>query len=273
MTDPAQDQPSGLLMEFILGLLAPLLMAGSITDMHLARLAAQEAVAAYKARGQGELMTIGQILAFALTALDNLRLSMAPDLSLSMKLKLRGNANALNRAARDNSETLERARRETSPLEPSLAEQAAMAIWDETETEPAETSGPAEIPAPEHEAEATPAVQPVTMPDAPASTDQQNRLHWSRAMRTEAARLQAGTEHVPPAQRKANLLWVDVLTGVANDLTQGRCPTAGVGMSKSELLRTTLMAGDPGFPGHLATGIRSSAAIARKHTQQTAKRI
>ena len=60
-------------------------------------------------------MTIGQILAFALTALDNLRLSMAPDLSLSMKLKLRGNANALNRCARDNSKLLEKARRDSTP--------------------------------------------------------------------------------------------------------------------------------------------------------------
>ncbi|MDB5400232.1 MAG: hypothetical protein JWQ55_2250, partial [Rhodopila sp.] len=88
MTEPT---PSPL-MEFILTLLTPFLMTGGITDIHLARLAANEAIAAYTGETPTQLITIGQILAFALTALDNLRLSLPPDLSLSMKLKLRGNA-------------------------------------------------------------------------------------------------------------------------------------------------------------------------------------
>jgi len=42
---------------------------------------------------------IAQIIAFGMAAMDNLRLSMAPDLSLSMVARLRAGANALNRSA------------------------------------------------------------------------------------------------------------------------------------------------------------------------------
>src|SRR5208282_2056563 len=93
---PRHRHPSYLLMEYILAVLAPLLIAGSISDLRLARLAAMEAIAAYKARGEEELMTIAQIAGFAIAALDNLRLSAAPELSVSLKLKLRGNAAALS---------------------------------------------------------------------------------------------------------------------------------------------------------------------------------
>jgi hypothetical protein len=87
-----ETPPPNLLMEFILSLLTPFLMTGGITDIDLARRATAETIAAYKVTGQDQLVTIAQIIAFALTSLDNLRLSLPQDLSLSMKLKLRGNA-------------------------------------------------------------------------------------------------------------------------------------------------------------------------------------
>jgi len=107
--------PSGLLMECLLSLIAPLLMAGCTGDIGLARLAAIEVLAAYQARSQGQLVTAAQIVAFALAALDNLRLSAAADLSLSMKLRLRGGANALNRSAQQNSRALDQARCDDLP--------------------------------------------------------------------------------------------------------------------------------------------------------------
>ena len=244
MTPPSTEPARSHLMDFIIAFLAPLLTAGSVTDGHFARLAAQEAIDAYKARGQNELVTIAQIVAFALAALDTLRLSMPAELSLSMKLKLRGNANALNRAARDNTRTLEKTRRATLPWQASLAEQAAMAGW-EAEAAP---SGRPEIQ-PEI-TQATPAPAPV----AATSAQHQNQLHWAGAMKAVAARLQASAAIVAPAQRKANILWIEALTGVASDLTMGKGPIATPGMSKAELLRSTLMAGGSGFPEHLSRG-------------------
>jgi hypothetical protein len=289
MTDTtASAPPPNHLLEYILGVLAPFLMAGSITDIHFARLAATEAIAAYKADGQAELVTIGRILAFALTALDNLRLSVAPDLSLSMKLKLRGNASALDRSARSNTRMLADTRRQLTPPDPSIAEQAAMTAWDamatwdtpESNHDPESnhnsdsTPYPKSIltPVPDHDAPPTSSdPQPITQRPgaAPAfqaatTTEQQDRLIWANAMNTEAARLQATFATTRPAQQKANRLWVDVLTGVARDLTGGKAPTAPQDpsgpqdptgpqkMTRSELMRTTLLTGGATFPAHLS---------------------
>ena len=247
MTEPAPGLPTGHLMDFILGILAPLLMVGSITDLQCARLAAAEAIAAYNTTGPNQLITAGQIVAFALTALDNLRLSTAPDLSLSMKLKLRGNANALNRSAATNTKLLEKAQREPPPPEPTIAERVAMAEWEDTEPKPGTAADPAATQPAGHQAEPTPA----TPAPAPATTSQQNSLLWAKAMKARAERLRAGAAHVPPAERKANLLWADVLTEVATDLLLGKSPVASPGTTRSELMRTTLMASGTTFPPHL----------------------
>ena len=140
-----------------------------------------------------------------------------------MKLKLRGNANALNRSACDAAKLLEQ------PL--------AAPEWDAEETIPGPVS-------PE------PVFEPEPIPPT-ASLEQQNSLHWANAMKSEAARLQAIAAHVPPAQRKTNRLWVDVLNQVASDLTLGKVPAAPPGTTKSELFRSTLLAGGANFPAHL----------------------
>jgi hypothetical protein len=120
-TEPRTD----LLLEFLLASLAPLLMVGGIADFPSARRAARQAIDAYNASSQVELVTIAQTLGFALTALDDLRLSLAANLPLTMKLRLRGNAIALGRSSRHSSETLEKFRRTAARSGPSLAEQAA----------------------------------------------------------------------------------------------------------------------------------------------------
>jgi hypothetical protein len=98
MIEP-MTETTGFMLGFVLSLLAPFLAAGSITDPALIRLAAAETIAAYNAPSPDRLIAIAQTVAFALTSVDNLRLSLPAGLSLSMKLKLRGNANALQRSA------------------------------------------------------------------------------------------------------------------------------------------------------------------------------
>jgi hypothetical protein len=200
------------LMEILPGLLAPLLMNGTVTDPARAHRAAEQAIAQYQPGTQGELVTISQIVAFALSAIDNLRLSMPDEVSLTMKLRLRGNANALNRASLQAVQALDKARAGADP------------IW----AEPCETA-------------------PIEPPEPVAATppsEQQNSHHWANAMTTVAAELQARAAQVPPAQRKSDELWVEVLASVAGELRQ---PTP----SKADLFRTTLMAGGGGFPAHL----------------------
>lgn len=214
MTDPA-DNP---LLDFLLAVLASV-MAPALDDLALARRAAQQAIQAYQPQGTYELIATGQILAFAMTALEALRLAAPQDLSPSMKLKLRGNANSLNRAARDTTRILDQIRQ-------TAAAQAAMAAWQEPEP-----------PAPQDQ-----------KADAPATTLQpQDRPDWAAAMNRVAAGLRA---NIPPAasiQRTVNALWIGTLNGVAREIAATKhLPNPRT--SKADLLRTTLLAGDPRFP-------------------------
>jgi hypothetical protein len=222
MTNPTPDPSAEMaetspLMAFVVAVLSSL-MSPSLNDQRLARLAAREALAAHRTSGEGELVTIAQIVGFALTALDTLRLSMPEALSLSMKLRLRGSANALNRSARDNTRILEKARRTAATPAPDAAIQ--------------------EKPAPTPK----PATQPLT------------KGEWGDAMKSVAVRLQTDAAIVSPAQRQTDALWIEALTGVAGELARTKSQTGSPGMGRAGLLRSTLMASDPGVPAHLFIG-------------------
>ncbi|MEA2730240.1 MAG: hypothetical protein QOF70_4715 [Acetobacteraceae bacterium] len=94
--------PGDFLMGLIVALLAPMFLGVTAGDINLARMAAFETVSDYRTQSHADLVAIAQIIAFGLAALGSLSLSMADDISVSMALRLRGNANALNRSAEQN---------------------------------------------------------------------------------------------------------------------------------------------------------------------------
>jgi hypothetical protein len=165
----ATDSP---LLAFVLAVL-PSMIVPTLTDLRLAQQAAREAVAAHQARSETDWLAIGQIVGFALSVLDTLRLSMGEDTSPSLKLKLRGNANAANRAVQKTTERLTQSRRPIATPEPEL----------------------------------------VGKPEPPVLTDQ----GWASGMHGMAAKMKADAATVSPEQRKTDALWINVLTGVAND--------------------------------------------------------
>ena len=63
---PDEEAPASPLMMFVLATLSSM-MEPTFADLQLARLAAREAIDVYRARGQLELVTIGQIVAFAMS--------------------------------------------------------------------------------------------------------------------------------------------------------------------------------------------------------------
>jgi hypothetical protein len=101
-----QIHPSHILMRLIVAFLAPMFLTASGGDISFARMAVVETVNAYRAPDHMDLMSIAQVIACGLSALGSLSLAMADDLSLSMTLRLRGNAVALNRSAEQNRRTL-----------------------------------------------------------------------------------------------------------------------------------------------------------------------
>ena len=230
MTEPTpQTQPAGLLMPFLLAVLTPFLAAGGIPDPDLARLAATETILAYKAAGNDQLMTTAQIVAFAFASLENLRLSAPPDLSLSMKLKLRGNATALNRASHQATTTLETQRPDSQrpntqrpEQEPDPAEILASLETAKTIVQQAQTTPPAKPPTRD-------AAQPGTR-----DTD----VSWAGAMTDIATEYTAELPNLPPEQRRAHLARIGALSKIATMLGRGEAPPL-----KGRLLGSTAMQG------------------------------
>ena len=132
---PVSPLPVSPLQDVILGLLTPLMLVGDRTDTAMARAAASQAVAAYPDPQDGCLVTIAQIIAFALVALDSLRLSVAPLLSPSMQLRLRGNASTLSRAARDSGKALDQMR-QAAVWRTAIAEDPGPQPWQPRAAQP-----------------------------------------------------------------------------------------------------------------------------------------
>jgi hypothetical protein len=214
MTEPAQTEDPFL--AFLLTILTPLLASASLTD---ATRAAKQALAAYNTNAADQLLTIAQIVGFALASLDNLALSAAPDLSLSMKLKLRGNANALNRSTQRSTTALE-AQRHQNPVETSdvaateaeaQAETQALAALEQARTE-------------------------LRKPEPAAQSDQDRKNTWASAMTDVAAECSRNLANLPPRQRRAEVLRITALSNTARHLARG-----GATPSKSDLLTTTTL--------------------------------
>jgi hypothetical protein len=100
------------LINVLVALLAPMFMAGAGGDISLARIAALETITSYRVRNHSSLMAVAKIIAFGLTTLGLLGLSMADDGSIPRILHLCGNAKALDRCC----ERAERALREARAL-------------------------------------------------------------------------------------------------------------------------------------------------------------
>nr|WP_294506425.1 hypothetical protein [uncultured Rhodopila sp.] len=203
MTEPATETPTGLLMEYILAVLAPLLIVGSISDLRLARLAAKEAIDAYKARSDEELITIAQIAGFAIAALDDLRLSAAPELSVSLKLKLRGNAAALNRAGQGNTAALRLLRREEPPPDPRDDDRVREEAMEALE-----------------EAEASVREAQTAAPPAPPPVDKRWSTAWAGAMTEVAAECARNLHRLPPRERRKEMVRINLLSGAARRISQ-----------------------------------------------------
>lgn len=192
------------LLQVILSLLTPLLMAGGITDTGLARQAALQAIAACNG-GDGSLVTIAQIVGFAIAALDNLRLSADPDLSLSMKLRLRGNANALHGSGQRSTAALASQQpnlEDPNPIAPAAIEppapEAIAAEWPVSQS-----------PEPAHP------LQPA--PDPSHGRD----LLWASAMTDIAAECSRNLGRLPPAERRAEIIRINALKATARQLARG----------------------------------------------------
>jgi hypothetical protein len=92
------SRPTDCIFENILGFLLPFFLVSAGGDADLARAAITEMAEAYSVASVTELELVGRILGFSVVAMDNLRLSMNPEMSDTKVLRYRSNAAALSRA-------------------------------------------------------------------------------------------------------------------------------------------------------------------------------
>ena len=257
-TQPAQPiaphanlrlHPADVLMNLIVTLLAPMFIAVCGGDIEYARMAATETVNGYRSRDHGDLIAIAQIIAYGLAALGSLSLSMADDLTIAMTLRLRGNANALNRSAEQNRRAIRENHRADVAPDHSQASipakapiQAPSAL--ETTPDPEQEKFEAEVLARAADTRklvayaqsrtqnlkppAEPA-QTATSTTAPATTAtptltstnptaQEIQAMWAAAMADVADEFTAELPNLPPAERAMAANRVAALSHCANEL-------------------------------------------------------
>jgi hypothetical protein len=225
-TEPPQTHSANALMSLIVTLLVPTFLGVTAGDITLARMAAIETINDYRARNHVDLLAIAQIIACGLASLCSLSLSMDDDISLSMTLRLRGNAVALNRSAEQNRRVLQQPIRD-NPLPYHVEIEPESPAQDDNRPEP--QAFLSEAAARELTAEAESRLRTALEQTAdqaasiaaPETSDKRHNEMWAIAMVKEASELTASLPHLPPAERSAATIRVAALGKGANELLTG----------------------------------------------------
>jgi hypothetical protein len=205
MTQTTNLRPTDILLALLAALLAPMFLTTTGGDIAVARLAAIETINDYRAQNRASLLAVAQIVAFGLCALGSLSLSMADDLSLSMTLRLRSNANSLNRSAEQNRRALNTTSHPENPAPIPAAPETMTQEDHRLEAEAIAAVAAARQTVTEAEARIRPQQTPALQ--TPAFTilskeEQQNRTMWAAAIADVAGEFTAELPNLAPAERK-----------------------------------------------------------------------
>jgi hypothetical protein len=214
----------------IVALLTPMFLWSTAGDIPLAHAAAAQTINAYGVKHRLSLITVAKIIAFDIATLSSLSQSMYEEVSISLALRLRGNANSLDRSAERARHQLEQesrtgaADKTEDSIDAAVAEAQRMvqqakarihANAQAANTQAAETSPKAE-----------PAPPPAARPSASAArtSEQQRKSAWAGAMTVVAEEFTAGLKDLPPEERWKEMERIEALTNTAADLASGAAP-------------------------------------------------
>ena len=188
-------------------------------NLEFARLAAAEAIDAYRAETHSDLIIVAKIIAFGLATLCSLSLSMTDDLPVPQILRLRANANATDRSEHRNRLALKQDRPQ---LQPTLLQ-----------PNPPQTTPPPE-PAIDHAALAAAAADMqqrtadhlARVSSSPATSGGEARYQavWAASAATVAAETAAALSDMPADERRSAELWIGALNETAASLMAGDVP-------------------------------------------------
>jgi hypothetical protein len=222
----AQLHTSDILMNLIVAFLAPMFLAVSGGNIDHARAAAIHTMNAYRIRNHADLIAIAQIVAFGLAVLASLSQSMADGISLPMTLRLRTNANALNRSAERTRRALTAGQAsEPAPHHPEagaetdLADAAAPLAAALASSHRLAGEARARLRTSNHTRAEAPLEAPA--PAAAAAAEKRHQAMWAIAMVKEAQEITASIPSLPPAERPAASIRAAVLSSTANEFLTG----------------------------------------------------
>ena len=231
MTQPdAKPTHAEILLNLIVTLLAPMFLQAAGGDAGLAQQAALGTINEYRAQNRVALLAVAQIIAFSLAAIGSLCQSMQDGVSPTLALRLRGNANALNRSVERSS----RALADPGPAAPVTmtpedhAQEAAIIASVE-----AAQQAVAKAAEPRPQAELQPQAKPQPAPAKPATAtpseqEKQRRTAWAAAIADVAGEYTASLPFLPPEERKQAAIKVSAMSSsVAALLSADPLPLPG----------------------------------------------
>jgi hypothetical protein len=230
MSATSTAAPANNLANLILALLAPMFLWSTAGDIRLAYKAAAETVNEYRIANRLSLMTVAKIIAFDIATLSSLSLSLYEGVDMVLALRLRGNANNLDRSAERARRLLEQQSRPGAaeePVEAAIAEAQRMVSEAKARmraaTAVAETR-PGAAPVAEPAAAApAPAPQPAPIPAVQTAADRQQAA-WANAMTAVAEEFTAGLKDLPAGEQWKEMARIKALTTAAGDLASGASP-------------------------------------------------
>jgi hypothetical protein len=241
MSASSAATPDTNLANLVLALLAPMFLWSTAGDIRLAYTAAAQTLNEYRVANRLSLVTVAKIVAFDIATLSSLSLSMYEDVSMSLALRLRGNANSLDRSAERNRRLLELqsradpAENSENSVEAAIAEVQRMvrdakacthASAPAAETQP--DAEPAAVTEPRTETAPAPVSETAAAPAA-RTGEQQHRAAWAHAMTVVTEEFAAALQDLPPEERwpeerLREIERIEALTTIAGDLVSGTAP-------------------------------------------------
>jgi hypothetical protein len=223
MSAPESAFPDTNLVNLIIALLTPMFLWATEGDIRLARIAAAQTLNEHRVATRLSLFTVAKMIAFDIATLSSLSQSMYEDISISLGLRLRGNAVSLDRSGERNRSQWEHASRTATPDETGDAVEAAIAEAQRMVQE-AKARIEAAAPPPETQPDAEPAAPATPASPSARTPDQQRQAAWANAMTQVAQEFTADLKDLPPEERWKEMARIEALTIAAADLASAAAP-------------------------------------------------
>jgi hypothetical protein len=221
MSETTNNQPqqvevdtTEILFNLVVALLAPMFLTATGGNVQQARITAAHTLDSFQAMTRGELITSALIVAFSLTAMSSLSLSMQDGLPISLILRLRGNAQSASRAAEQNRRALEQDRSAAPQAEAAFDPREAELSAKEAEVIAAVAAARKRVSPAQTQSAQTP-------PPSASTTQDPHVQAWASAFMDVAAEIAPEIPHLPRDGRRAAVIRVEALHTSADAIRSG----------------------------------------------------